>query len=145
MSYWKGFYSYKFKKCGLRYEVGLNIITGDICWWFGPFPPGEFNDDMIFNMALVHDLEHGERVEVDMGYRSSFPVARCPPYDNNAMSARVRLRHETCNRRFKRWNILTAAYRHDILLHQQVFGAIACLTQLSFENGEPLFSVEYAD
>jgi hypothetical protein len=54
------------------------------------------------------------------------------------MTARVRLRHETCNKRFKHCNILRVAYHHDILDHQAVFGAIACLTQLSFENEEPL-------
>jgi hypothetical protein len=31
MNYRKDFYSYKFKACGYRYEIGLNIITGDIC------------------------------------------------------------------------------------------------------------------
>ncbi|KAL7523555.1 hypothetical protein ACHAWF_002737 [Thalassiosira exigua] len=144
MSYWSGFYSHKFKKCGLRYEVGLCILTGHICWWHGPFPCGKFNDDMIFNRALARDLEEGERVEVDMGYRNSFPVTKCPPFVNDEMSARVRMRHETVNRRFKNWNILKAAYRHDFQLHQEVFGAVACLTQLALENGEPLFSVEYA-
>ena len=32
MSYKKAFYSFKFKKMGLRYEVGLCIKTGDIVW-----------------------------------------------------------------------------------------------------------------
>jgi hypothetical protein len=27
MGYWKPFWSYKFKKSGLCYEVGLNILT----------------------------------------------------------------------------------------------------------------------
>ena len=65
MSYVKSFYTYKFKKMGLRYEVGLNIKTGHICWWHGPLPPGDMNDDMIFNDALTIWLEHGERVETE--------------------------------------------------------------------------------
>jgi len=52
MSYVKEYYSYKFKAMGLQYEVGLNIITGDICWWYGPFKPGIYNDLMIFQMGL---------------------------------------------------------------------------------------------
>ncbi len=40
MGYCKPFWSYKFKKSGLRYEVGLCILTGDICWWSGPYAPG---------------------------------------------------------------------------------------------------------
>jgi len=149
MTYTKDFYSHKFKKCGLRYEVGLNIITGDICWWYGPFEPGIWNDGKIYNEALADDLLHWERVEADMGYRGAATRnVNCPPYEvpsRREMTANVRMRHETCNRRFKRWNILKAAYRHDICDHQAVFGAVACLTQISFENGEPLFPVEYED
>lgn len=149
MQYMKAFWSYKFKASGLRYEVGLCIKTGDIVWIHGPFPPGDWNDNMIFQNALMHHLEDGERVETDMGYRGSFPTVSCPPFfdnpDTEDMAKRVRLRHETCNRRFKMWNILKAPFRHDILDHQAVFSAIACITQLSFESGEPLFPVDYDD
>ena len=48
MGWSKSFYSYKFKKSGLRYEVGLCIKTGDICWWSGPYAPGIWNDLSIF-------------------------------------------------------------------------------------------------
>jgi hypothetical protein len=40
MGYCKAFWSYKFKKSGLRYEMGLCIPTGDICWWSRPYAPG---------------------------------------------------------------------------------------------------------
>ena len=149
--YAKDFWSYKFKKCGLRYEVALCIKTGYICWWNGPFQPGKYNDDMIFNMGLVGELEDGERVETDGGYRGSCPrYAKCPGTvtsdpDTAEMQQRVRSRQETCNKRLKHWNILRAPYRHDVLAHQQVFGAIIVLTQLSLENGEPIFPVEYND
>ena len=76
--------------------------------------------------------------------------AKCPGTvtsdpDTAEMQQRVRSRQETCNKRLKHWNILRAPYRHDVLAHQQVFGAIIVLTQLSLENGEPLFPVEYND
>ena len=97
-------------------------------------------------MHLIHMLEPGEKVECDKGYRSNFPgYVKCPPFinpDTAELQARVRLRHETCNRRLKMWGILSKKYRHDIMNHQAVFGAIACLTQLLFENGQPLFPVE---
>jgi hypothetical protein len=53
-SYEKPFYLYKFKKSGLRYEVALCIKTGDICWTAGPYLPGNWNDNMIFNNGLVY-------------------------------------------------------------------------------------------
>ena len=56
MGYSKPFYSHKFKKSGVRYEVGLCIKTGDICWWNGPYEPGIWNDEMIFKDALLSML-----------------------------------------------------------------------------------------
>jgi hypothetical protein len=60
------------------------------------------------------------------------------------MQQRVRSRQETVNELFKNWAILSTPYRHDLLEHQTVFGAIVVLTQLSFASN-PLFSVVYND
>ncbi len=152
MKYLKRYYSYKFKKSGYRYEVGLCIKTGDICWWSGPYPPGDWNDNMIFNDALAKNLEEGERCETDKGYLGSAPkFVKCPSGlledpdpEVKAMAARVRNRQETVNERFKNWAILATPYRHYIHDHQTIFGAIAVLTQLSLVY-QPLFPVEYND
>ena len=150
MGYNKDFWSYKFKKSGLRYEVALCIKTGDICWWSGPYAPGIWNDGSIFKDGLVTHLEPGERVETDRGYQGSAPIyVKCPGVieanpDNADMQQRVRSRQETVNQRFKNWAILTTPYRHDFLEHQTVFGAIVVLTQLSFATN-PLFPVVYND
>ena len=77
--YSKPSWTYKFKKSGVRYEVGLCILTGDICWWNGPKEPGIWNDGMIFKDALVSMLEYGERCETDGGYWGSAPeFIKCP-------------------------------------------------------------------
>ena len=151
MNYRREYYSYKFKACGYRYEVGLNIITRDICWWHGPFACGTYNDITIFRSALQHHLEHGERVEADKGYSGAAPqYVKCPGAlvktdpEMVAMQSRLRSRHETCNNRLKKWNILKVPYRHDLTKHQAVFGAIATIVQLSF-GSNPLFQVEYSD
>lgn len=148
--YEKPYYSYKFKKSGLRYEVALCIKTGDICWWAGPYLPGIWNDDMIFKHGLAKNLEPGERCEADGGYRGSAPLfVKCPGVveanpDKAKMQQRVRSRQETVNERFKNWGILATPYRHKLLEHQTVFGAIVVLTQLSLAD-DPLFQVEYND
>ncbi len=69
--YDKPYYSYNFKKSGFHYEVALCIKTGDICWWAGPYLPGIWNDDMIFNHGLAKNLEPGERCEADGIYPGS--------------------------------------------------------------------------
>ena len=58
-------FSHKFQGPGLRYELGIAIQTGWICWLAGPFPPGEFNDQEIFKLGLMNYLSPGEKVGVD--------------------------------------------------------------------------------
>lgn len=144
----RAFWSYKFKSDGLRYEVGLSILNGDICWINGPFPPGIWNDGDIFKSLLVHMLDENERVEADDGYRGSAPQhVKCPSNlatsnEQRELARRVMSRHETVNRRFKQFQILKQVFRHDIRLHQVVFTAIAVLTQISIENGDELFEID---
>jgi hypothetical protein len=72
-------YLYKFKKLGFRYKVALCIKTGDICWWEGPYLPGIWNNNMIFQDGLVHFLKAMESCETDDGYQGSAPMyAKCP-------------------------------------------------------------------
>jgi hypothetical protein len=49
------------------------------------------------------------------------------------------------NRWLKNWGILSQVFPHHISMHSNMFGACAVLTQLTIENGEPLFKVEYED
>ena len=69
----RAFYSHKFKKSGLRYEVAVCIKTGKIVWINGPFQCGCFPDITIFQDALMHELLEGERVEADDGYIGEAP------------------------------------------------------------------------
>ena len=101
--YVKAFWLRKFKRCGLRYELALNIKTGNIVWWNGPFEPGLYNDNMSFQMGLAGQLEDGEHVEADDGYKHSSPEwVKCPGTvaanaETAEMQANVCLRHEACN------------------------------------------------
>ncbi len=102
-SHEKPFFLYKFKKSGFRYKVALCIKTGDICWWAGPYLPGNWNKNMIFQDGLVHILEEGERCEMDDGYQGSAPMyAKCHGVieadpEKAEMQQRVRNRQETVN------------------------------------------------
>lgn len=65
----KRWYSHKFKGPGLRYEVALSILGGDIVWTNGPFPCGSWPDISIFRAGLIDELRPMEMVEADKGYR----------------------------------------------------------------------------
>jgi hypothetical protein len=97
----KMWYSHKFKKAGLRYELAVCIQTGWIVWVNGPYPCGSWPDIKIFRHHLKAKLHVGEMVEADLGYRGEQQCIRVP---NNAVSLsnqraanRARARHETIN------------------------------------------------
>jgi hypothetical protein len=145
------FYSFKFRRSGLRYEVGLCILTGDIVWINGPYEPGLWNDLEIFQDCLMHWMEQNERVEADDGYLGAHPeFVKCPHGIGNnpatlRMQARVRFRQETINKRFKNFECMKAVWRHEISRHGDAFRVIAILLQLTINTGERLFPVGYRD
>ena len=61
------------------------------------------------------------------------------------MQGRVRAHHEMLNGQLKNWGILSQVFCHHIMMHGDVFWACAVVTQLTVENGEPLFKVKYED
>ena len=67
-------YSFKYKKSGVRYEVALSILGGEICWISGPHQPGVYNDLDIFLSSLASHLDPFERVEADDGYLGEAPL-----------------------------------------------------------------------
>lgn len=147
----KAWFSYKYRAAGIRYEIALCILTSDIVWIHGGFPAGDWNDLEIFRHALIHELDPNERVETDKGYRGVFPATAKVPglsistQQQEEMRERVRGRHETINERMKNFKVMGERFRHDIRLHTNCFKAVAVLTQLAMENGDPIFSANYID
>lgn len=147
----RGYYSHKFNGPGLKYEVGVTIQTGRICWINGPHKAGK-KDDTIFNETLSGALFDDEVVEVDGGYKGNrkfkSPEVASSRQERKQKSI-VRGRHECVNGRLKIFNVLQVPFRHltprDKVMekHGTCFVAIAVITQLKFMHGEDLFMVEY--
>jgi hypothetical protein len=49
-------YSHKYNKPGIRYEVATCINTGHIVWIHGPFPCGSHDDRTVFRLGLKNFL-----------------------------------------------------------------------------------------
>ena len=49
----------KFRGPGIRYEVGLNINTGDIVWVFGGYPCDEYPDLKLARELYIDMVEDG--------------------------------------------------------------------------------------
>ena len=140
-------YSHKFHGPGLRYEVGVCIQTGWIVWRNGPFPCSK-NDLQIARSWLIYELDQGEKYLADGGYRDGGQFSETPNGLNNPdqkMKALARARHETVNRRFKQFGILSQRFRHSLNKHGAVFMAVANITQLAIMVDQPLFNIEYYD
>ena len=132
----KDFYSHKFAKAGLRYEVGVCIQTGLIVWINGPFAAGKYNDITIFRSKMIFELLDWEMVEADQGYVGQPNKIRVKyelgvSENQFEAKAKARARGETINGRFKNFRILTDRYRHKVSMLSYVLCAVAVLTQIS--------------
>ena len=147
------FFTHKWKFYGgICYEVAICILSGEIVAVNGPYEPGVWNDLSVFRNVTLSMLEEGERVEADDIYRGESPrYVKCPKSIGHQqeltdeMQSLVRHRQETANKRLKQWQCIKQLHRGDIAHHGRYFRAVAVITEVCIENGEPLFSVEYED
>ena len=77
-------------KSALRYELGVNILAGNLVWIQVSYPAGKYMGIKIFNNVLVCFPELGERVEADEGYRGHVDkkVNKCLGNDANLVKKR---------------------------------------------------------
>ena len=110
--------------------------------------PGIYNGITIFREGLKQKLEkEGEKAEADLGYRGEPDTIRHPrdykSWSDQKAKAYVLMRHETINRRFKQFKILSDKFWHDVRKHESVFRAVLVLTQIEFDIGEKPFDCNY--
>ena len=126
-------FSHKFHGPGLRYEVGLSIVTGDIVWVNGGVPCGEWPDLRLARDSYTDMVDPGEKTVADEGYSD----------DNYFIHhKKIMSRHETVNRRLKQFGVLSQRFRHDRRLHPPCFHAVANMTQLMIAHGEKLYDLD---
>ena len=129
----------------------MDILSGNIVWFNGPYAAGKYPDIEIFCSGLAHWLDEFERAEAENGFIGEAPQkVKCPgcasnPTENQAMQNRARSRQETINKRLKNWEILNVMYRHGLMEHGNVFRAIVVTTHIYINGGERLFEVDYSD
>lgn len=150
MKFSNKFMSHKFKGNGVKYEVGICIITGHMVWVHGPTRAGE-NDISVARQAFVSFLNDGEMAVADRGYRGEPNHLKTPDFfhfrsaDEYGEAAVARARHETVNKRLKNKKVLVMPFRHPLQFHSACFRAVCVVEQLNIENGHPVFDVQYCD
>ena len=134
-------FSEKFNGPGVRYEIGICIQTGWICWVNGAFPCGSWPDLRISRDNLIYRLRPGEKVQADRGYGGRLHVQPTGPRFIRRRNARrdessriermksvARARHEWVNRRFKEYNCLRSTWRHAVEKHGPAAFAVMNIT-----------------
>lgn len=129
-------YSHKFKGAGLRYEIGVSLLGGNIMWANGPFPCGSYPDVKIFRNELKHLLLEDEYVIADKGYRDEKCMIERIERKENQKLQNYRARHETINRMLKSFNVLSTTFRHDRNLHSDCFHAVCNIVNLKIKHGD---------
>ena len=150
MKFAEKFMSHKFKGNGVKYEVGVCIQTGCVVWIHGPVRCG-VTDITVARQAFVSFLNEGEMANADLGYRGEDERIKTPQLyhfiskESKRMADTAQARHETVSGKFKIFKVLTEPFRHSLEKQSSCFRAVAVITQLKIENGNPLFQVEYLD
>jgi hypothetical protein len=139
------YFSHKFHGPGLKYEIGVCILTGWICWFNGPFPAGN-PDITISRLGICNYLESQEKILADGGYRDGSLHHDTPTGKHNLgqrMRSLCRARHETINGRIKSFRVTSTKFRHKIEKHQTCFHAILVMTQIHIMVYDTNFNVYY--
>jgi hypothetical protein len=143
--FWSGWKSFKIGGAAVCYEVCLSISQGFIVWVNGPFPASAWPDLNFFDCHLMTELEDGEKLLADDGYRGrdryvtiSNPISN--RFELDQVKKNIKARQEQINSRFKNWKCLSNVFRHGVNKHFFVFHAVAVITQLEIELG---ISVQY--
>ena len=135
-----GWYSHKFNKAALTYEVAIYVRNGHICWVFGGFRAG-VSDLKMTRWGLHCELPPNEKVIADKGYNGEPDRFITPPLDDNHPMGRylklIMARHEVINKRIKDWGAMSGIWRHGWESHVVAFEAVTQLIQIKMENGDP--------
>jgi hypothetical protein len=146
-----GWYSKKFNKAALAYELGIAIYHNKLVWINGPFPAGQ-NDKKIFNKpnGLKSKIPDGRKGIGDEGYKGDPDkvATRNAAFDDpevRRFKKRTLARHETFNSRLKAFGILNQAFRSTgpsrLDKHKAAFEACCVIVQYEMDNGHPLFAI----
>ena len=119
-------------KSALRYELGIDILVGNLVWIQGQYSAGKYTDIKIFNKVLRNFLEPGERVEADKGYRGHPDKSESGGESDDAGEGEGT--SQDAKRLAEELGILSQVFRHHITMHGDVYRACAVVSQLTVEK-----------
>jgi hypothetical protein len=139
-------YSHKFNKAGVNYELGILISQNILVWMNGPFKAG-LNDITIFtNEGLEEKLRAtGKKGIGDGGYSGHSQQISTPnSHDSKQVKkfkSRALKRPEKFNGMTKNFDCLSGRFRHSVDRFKNCFEAVCVICQYQIENDRPLYDV----
>lgn len=144
------YYSHKFAKAGINYELAISIADSRLVWMNGPFKAGS-NDGKIFRDGGLRDklMQIGKKAIGDRGY-VGYPNECCTynAHDRRQVKkfkSRALKRHETFNFMTKRYKCLDGRFRNGPDRFATCFEAVCVICQYETEHNMPLFDVLIKD
>jgi hypothetical protein len=144
------YYSHKFNKAGLNYELGISLSESKLVWMNGPYKAGQ-NDVLIFTTKGLKAklLATGKKAIGDGGYQGHQETIIAPnshdSRDVRIFKSRALLRHEKFNGLTKNFDCLSRRFRHGDDRFKICFEAICVICQYQIENDSPLFDILVED
>ena len=145
------YFSHKFNKSGINYELGIAVATQSLIWMNGPFKAGK-SDLQIFLGAGLRDRlsQLGKKAIGDGIYRGNQDTISYPnTHDSRPVKkfkSRALKRHEAFNGMTKSFQILRQAFRHNVEEKIGIaFEAVAVICQYKIEVEEPLYDILIED
>lgn len=144
------YYSHKYNKAGMNFELGIALNDNKLLWMNGPFKAGA-NDMKIFKDKGLSDelARRGQKAIGDGGYSGRPGVVSTPnAYDNKGaklFKSRALKRHENFNGMTKVFEILSGRFRHSTTKFKCSFEAVCVLCQYKIENETPLYDILIQD
>jgi hypothetical protein len=139
-------YSHKFNKAGVIYELGISISQNILVWMNVPFKAG-LNDITIFtNEGLKEKLwATGKKGIGDGGYSGHSQQISTPNLHDSKQvkkfKSRELKRQEKFNGMTKNFDCLSGRFRHSVDRFKNCFEAVCMICQYQIENNRPLYDV----
>lgn len=140
------YYSHKFNKAGINYEIAISLSESRVVWINGPYAAGSNDISIYTQCGLEEKLKLINKKAIgDKGYVghpntiSTYNVHDCEAV--TVFKSRALKRHETFNNMTKRFSALNGRFRHTPDRFETCFESICVICQYQMENGLGLFDV----
>jgi len=140
------YFSHKYGKAGVVYELGIALFTSRLVWMNGPFPAGDSDQHVFKRKGLRNKLqETNKRAIADGGY-GGFPTLLSTPNSHDSkevrrFKSRALKRHEKFNGMTKTFGCLSGRFRHGEKRFKTCFEAVCVICQYQCELENPLYDI----